>query len=134
MTRTPDEIKRELVTCLELVVPRRVQHEAIQHALALIQQLEEWNKSMRENNDKLLALDGELHKELLEQRERADKLEAERDALFKYVCGRCYACKYYNTDPYEEPCDSCVVLDGNSHNWEWCGAQKNDDTDEMMEE
>lgn len=93
-------------------------------ALALIRQLEERNKSLQENNDKLLALDGELHRDYLEQRERADRLEAERDALFKEVRGRCSTCKHWDKEPEEEPCASCVVLDGQCHNWQWRGVQK----------
>ena len=38
--KTPDETKRNLVTCTELVMPADVQHAAMVDALAYIQQLE----------------------------------------------------------------------------------------------
>lgn len=38
--KTPDETKRALVTCTELVMPKEVQHQAMLDALAYIQQLE----------------------------------------------------------------------------------------------
>ena len=52
------------------------------------------------------------------------QLETERDALFKEVRGRCSTCKHWDKEAEEEPCASCVALDGRCHNWQWRGVQK----------
>ena len=44
--KKPDEIKRGLVTCTELVMPADVQHAAMADALAYIQQLETENHQL----------------------------------------------------------------------------------------
>lgn len=52
------------------------------------------------------------------------QLEAERDAMMKEIRGRCSACKHFDKECYEPPCNSCKVLDGDEANWQWRGVQK----------
>lgn len=103
MTRTPDEIKRELVTCLELVVPRRVQHEAIQHALALIQQLEADLEDMTARYkiaDDCAKKKGEMNEKLYAE---LTAVKSERDAavadMHEAQGCLCLICKNHKPDP-----------------------------------
>lgn len=48
MQKTPDEIKRQLITCTELNMPQEVQYKAMVDALAYISQLESQNRCFKE--------------------------------------------------------------------------------------
>ena len=135
MTRTPDEIKRELVTCLELVVPRRVQHEAIQHALALIQQLQTQNDIITESFHRLKKVVVEqgqtitqLETQNAELSGKIGQLEAERDAAVNdlhYLVNHplsavpCYACLHSKDCWRGGDCDPV-----NDDRWQWRGICK----------
>lgn len=124
--QTPDEIKRQLMTCLVLNMSPREQHEAMRSALLYIRRLEERNTSLRAANDGMLDLNGMLHRDMLEQRERADRLESERDAaildMTKIV--------QENGEPYCEYCGADYKPDCTGKCWtrnegfRWRGVQK----------
>lgn len=62
-------------------------------------------------------------------REYIRQLEAERDAavedLESYATLKCFACKYYEVELTEVPCNECkIVCEGNRDMFEWRGVQK----------
>ena len=118
-------------------------------ALALIQQLEFQNGELlktvemlkeqieeyEESADKCCyesQCNAELNKlEALCKRlmDENEQLEAERDAavddLEDYATLKCFACKYYETELTEAPCDECKIMGkGNRDKFEWRGVQK----------
>lgn len=127
--QTSEEIKRELMTCLVLNMSSRERHEAMRHTLLYIHRLEERNKSLQETNDSMLDLNGMLHRDMLEQRERADGLEAERDAAVAAIPRACAYCKWYGVKhggffPDCKNPNGCRNISGINTGWEWRGVQK----------
>lgn len=61
--KTPEEIKRGLVTCTELVMPADVQHAAMVDALAYIQKLEAENLKLINSYDAALCESADAYEE-----------------------------------------------------------------------
>lgn len=96
--KTPEEIKRGLLACTELVMPADVQHAVMVGALSRIRQLEEQN--------------AELVKKI-------ERLQRERDAAIadlSKTSDRCRYCK--RNELYTAVCDECV----HGRNFEWRGV------------
>lgn len=108
MQKTPDETKRALVTCTELVMPKEVQHQAMLDALACIQQLEVSNAELL---TKVEQLETKCH-----------QLERERDALMQDMQRSCFTCKNFNGDVecLKTMCDKCIMW----RNWVWRGVKE----------
>lgn len=129
MHNTPDEIKRNIVTCMELnmekFMPGATQ-KALGDALAIIQQLQDENaqqaRCIENMTDKLNAMNDEVA-----------KLQAERDSLVADVRmegGLCSICMHADEMAHSESCKDCNALVETDHcNWEWRGVQKEDSDD-----
>lgn len=155
MTKTPDEIKRNIVTCMELNVEKFMPgatQKALSDALALIQSLEDRNNAMYHTIlgvmhfvDKWLDSPAYDPDEDLKgtaavaraahAREIAlqaiEQLEAERNAavadMAEIVGCPCGVCKHYLKDGRKEPCNSCRnIRRGEESHFEWRGVQKED--------
>jgi hypothetical protein len=114
-----------------------------EEALALIQKLQKDKADLLEERelndflrDRVKQLEAEKTKLLEESHEvrkdmlgRIHQLEAERDAaledLESYATLKCFACKYYEEELTEVPCNECKILGkGNRDMFEWRGVQK----------
>lgn len=76
------------------------------------------NRCIENMTDKLNAMNDEVA-----------KLKAERDAavedLESYATVKCFACKYYEEELTEVPCNECKIMgNGNRDMFEWRGVQK----------
>lgn len=134
--KAPNEIKAELATRVPVHFhkdgePRLtpIQYVALEalhaDAFAYIHQLET-------KYDEVFRLCGDLHHDMLEQQERADKLEAERDAAVEDIrmLGRtgefiCPVCAHYNHgEGTKGECVKCLTGDG----FRWRGEKTGGDT------
>lgn len=125
--RSPDEIKRMLITCTELNMPQDVQHRTMCDALALIQQLQADNAKKDETIQMLQGGNAHLMRMIDEECEKTVNLEAERDAYregLKTEVG-CYVCKHYVDDP-DYDSNECMSCGKNMCNFELRGVQKED--------
>lgn len=128
--KTPDEIKRGLECChitecgnCPYMTENIECREIFSDALAYIQQLES-------KHDKVFRLCGDLHHDMLEQQERADKLEAQRDAAVAtiYEMAECFANEC--DDAICEWCDQtecenlCMMHLSERPGFKWRGVQK----------
>lgn len=151
--KSPDEIKKGLECCVRgnctdcpysrncvaknadaLALIRQLQAENAEQA-EIIQLLEAENEEYEQHADKCCyesQCNAELNKlEALckRLRDENEQLEAERDAavedLEDYATLKCFACKYYEMQLTEAPCDECKIMGkGNRDMFEWRGAQK----------
>ena len=131
MTKTPDETKKGLECCAASYAdchrecpykPDCDGSQILKDALALIQQLQAENAEQAENIKWMEAERDDLKRTIRQ-------LEAERDAavddLENYATLKCFACKYYEMELTEAPCDECKIMGkGNRDMFEWCGVQK----------
>lgn len=152
MTKTPDKIKKGLECCTSrdcggskcpYFNEKSCNAAKSADALALIQQLQKDKADMLEERelndflrDRVKQLEAEKTKLLEESHEvrkdmlgRIRQLEAERDAavedLESYATVKCFACKYYEEELTEAPCNECKIMGkGNRDMFEWRGVQK----------
>lgn len=140
MTKTHDEIKKGLAVCSadechgqhtdcpyhpELMCIRNICRDA----LALIQQLQADLEDMTARYkiaDDCAKKKGVMNEKLYAELTAA---KAERDAavedLESYATLKCFACKYYEEELTEVPCDECKILGkGNRDMFEWRGVHK----------
>ena len=126
--KTPEEIKRGLVTCTELVMPADVQHAAMADALAYIQQLETENHQLLTKAQQLESTISQVSKalcskekatlkELLQAADqlktRAHTIEAEPVRHGRWVDGiKCNCCGQVDTTK-PNYCPNCgAKMDG----------------------
>lgn len=99
--KTPEEIKRGLVTCTELVMHADVQHAAMADALAYIQQLETENHQLLTKAQQLesaisqvsKALCGKEKATLKELLQAANQLKARAPTIEAKPVVRCKECR-----------------------------------------
>lgn len=155
MTKTPDEIKKGLECCQKdecfgerencpyTADPNLCVGVMCGDVLAFIQQLQAENAEKDERIQQLEAdledmtarykiaddcakKKGEMNEKLYAELTAA---KAERDAavedLVSYATLKCFACKYYEEELTEVPCNECKILGkGNRDMFEWRGVQK----------
>lgn len=137
MPKTPDEIKKGLVSCISVgkcwtecpyfageALPFTCIRALSADALALIQQLEADKQQLEGLCNHMNQLRDAAAGRALKMEERAHQLEAERDAAvddLETVCGMCSVCCACK-DRFEggKACRGCV----NSSHWHWRGVQK----------
>ena len=98
-------------------------------ALALIQRLEAELEDMTARYkiaDDCAKKKGEMNEKLYAE---LATVKAERDAAVKdledYATLKCFACKYYEMELTEAPCDECKIMEkGKSDMFEWRGVLK----------
>ena len=103
--------------------------QILKDALALIQQLEAELEDMTARYkiaDDCAKKKGEMNEKLYAE---LATVKAERDAavqdLEDYATLKCFACKYYEMELTEAPCDECKIMEkGKSDMFEWRGVQK----------
>lgn len=142
MKKTPEEIKKGLECCIDGFSCRttcpyttpffnieKCTQALATDALALIQQLEAELSDAKNNHQHTIDV-AERQKDQIDKLKKVIvRLNAERNAavedLESYATLKCFACKYYEEELTEVPCNECKILGkGNRDMFEWRGVQK----------
>ena len=131
MTKTPDEIKKGLECCCDLMgvmcpycpyaedgdASETCREEMAGDSLALIQRLQAENAEQAETIMWMEAKRDDLKRTIRH-------LEAERDAIMQDMNKNCTSCKHSGMNNPDNPCYKFEEQCRDYSNWQWRGVQK----------